>query len=64
MVCCVTAQLEEGMLNTYLLLLSKLIPQLQHMPSSHELMEDTTDSDGDDCDMPDYDNQVGTCIMQ
>lgn len=56
-----TARLSQGDLNKYLLLLSKLIPQLQHVSSHRQIIQDDFNSDDDDDDdFLYYDNQVCT----
>ncbi|KAI0217696.1 Ubiquitin-protein ligase E3C [Lamellibrachia satsuma] len=52
-------RLSQGDLNKYLLLLSKLIPQLQHVSSHRQIIQDDFNSDDDDDDdFLYYDNQI------
>ena len=49
----------QGDLNTYVLLLSKLVPQLQKV-SQRQMLEDDMNWDDDEDDIQAYDNQVRT----
>lgn len=51
------ARFSQGDLNTYLLLLSKLVPQLQQV-SQRQILEDDMNWEDDEDDIVDYDNQI------
>ena len=52
-------QFTQRDLNTYVLLLSKLVPQLQQV-SQRQMLEDDMNWDDDEDDIQAYDNQVRT----